>query len=381
MPRKKKILYLITKSNWGGAQKYVYDLATSLSEGTYDIAVALGGKDQLKVELERRDIRTIPVKTITRDFSIVGEIITFFRLISLLRREQPDVLHVNSSKAGGLGALAGRLTNVPRIVFTAHGWAFNEGRPWWQKKIIAILAWLTMMLSHTTLAVSRAVREDVSNFPFVQSKIKVVPLGIAPVKFRTRKDARAFLCALSPQLCHATKEEHCTWVGTIAELHPVKGLTYAIDAISSFARSGKNFVYIIMGEGEEHANLEQDIIRHDLENTVFLLGHVENAAQYLKALDIFLFPSLSEASGYAVVEAGYASLPVVASNVGGVPEIIENGISGTLVPRTDTVALERGLKNYADNPEIANAHGDKLNHHTTQAFSLPVMTAATEAWY
>jgi glycosyltransferase involved in cell wall biosynthesis len=378
---RKKILYLITKSNWGGAQKYVYDLATSLPKDKYDVSVALGGKDRLKTELERHDIRTIAVKTLTRDMSIIGEAISFFRLLALFFKEKPDILHVNSSKAGGLGALAGRIARIPKIIFTAHGWAFNETRPWWQKKIIMFLSWLTVVLSHTTLAVARAVREDISHFPLVQSKIKVVSLGIAPIKFRTKADARTFLCALSPRLNHATEKKAHTWIGTVAELHPIKGLEYALSAINSLKKGGHSFVYIIMGEGESQADLEKQIKHLDLEDTVFLVGHVPDAAQYLKALDIFLFPSLSEAGAYAAIEAGYASMPTIASKVGGIPEIIENGKSGTLVPRASPSEIHTALQNYLDHPQKARAHGESLNKYATHAFSLSVMTAATEAWY
>lgn len=124
--QREKILFLITKSNWGGAQRYVYDLAVTLDKEQFEPIVVLGGDGVLKNMLEHAHIRTISIKTLQRDVSIKKEFAFANELRKIIKEEKPSVLHVNSSKAGGVGALIGRLTGVPRIIFTAHGWAFNE---------------------------------------------------------------------------------------------------------------------------------------------------------------------------------------------------------------------------------------------------------------
>jgi glycosyltransferase involved in cell wall biosynthesis len=152
LPRK-KILFLITKSNWGGAQRYVYDLVSTLDRTVYEPVVVLGGNGELVEKLHAAGIRTITLQSAQRDISIRKELQFFRELFSIVHREKPDVFHVNSSKAGGIGCFVGRLLGIKRVVFTAHGWAFNEDRPWWQKYIIKYLHWLTVLLSHTTIAV------------------------------------------------------------------------------------------------------------------------------------------------------------------------------------------------------------------------------------
>src|SRR3989344_3452956 len=157
----KKILFVITKSNWGGAQTYVFRLAKSMREAGADVAGGLGGTGlpgaeagMLKKKLAAESIRTLFLKSFARDISILREFHAFGELMRTIQKERPDILHVNSSKAGGLGALAGRLVGVPRVVFTAHGFPHREPRPFFARVLIWILSWLTITFSHKVIAVS-----------------------------------------------------------------------------------------------------------------------------------------------------------------------------------------------------------------------------------
>ena len=116
----KKILYIITKSNWGGAQRYVYELATSLPKNSFDAAVLMGGSGSLKERLDLCGIRTITIPELEKEVNIFKDIKTFFALIALLNKEKPDIIHLNSSKAGILGALAGRVVGIRKIIFIEY---------------------------------------------------------------------------------------------------------------------------------------------------------------------------------------------------------------------------------------------------------------------
>jgi len=138
MPEKRtKIFYLITKGNFGGAQRYVYELASSLPTSDYEVSVILGEGETLAKKLAEKNIRTIRLPELGRDINLGGDWSVFWSLYRIFRRERPDIIHLNSSKIGGLGSLAGRLAGVKKIIFTGHGWPFNEKRPWLQKKIIS----------------------------------------------------------------------------------------------------------------------------------------------------------------------------------------------------------------------------------------------------
>src|SRR3989344_895873 len=138
-----KILYGITKSNFGGAQRYVFELAIAMKKQGYDVAVLCGGQGLLVDKLKQKKIEVIPSDTMQRDVSIGKEFLSFFQILKVLKKEKPNVFHINSSKMGGLGGLAGRLAGTRKIIFTAHGWTFNEPRPCYEKVIIKLFAWLT----------------------------------------------------------------------------------------------------------------------------------------------------------------------------------------------------------------------------------------------
>ena len=347
---KKKIIFLITKSEpFGGAQKYVFDLATSLSRDNFDISVVLGGEGKLKNDLQEKNIKTIALSSLQRNINIYKEFLAFKDLFFILWKEKPDILHVNSSKAGGLGSFLGRILSIKKIVFTAHGWAFNENRNWVQKFLISYFHWLTIMLAHKTIAVSEAIKKQVDYFPLVNKKIEVVHPGIKMTNFLSKEEARSVLNILGNKFV----------IGTIAELHPTKGLNVAIEAISLIkSKDSKLFEklsYYIIGQGEQKEPLEKLIQEKKLDEKVFLLGYKPEASKYLKAFDLFLLPSLSEALGYVLLEAGLAGLSIIASNVGGIPEIIENNKTGLLFEAKNPEDLVRKID------EIKNDKGSELS--------------------
>ncbi len=336
----KKVLYLITKSNWGGAQRYVYDLATGLPKDEFEAVVALGGDGPLATKLQEAGIRVIFIPSLQRDISLAKEARSFFELWRIIRAEKPEVLHINSSKAGALGTLIGRLARVPQIVFTAHGWAFNEDRPKLQKLILKKIHWMTVLLSHTTIAVSREVKRQM-NWPFAERKMEVIHNGRAIDHLKSREAARTELITHEPGL---RPYQNDFWSLTIAELHPVKRHQATIGVIKKIVDEGEVIRHLIIGGGEEEQKLRSLVSKLDLEDNVFLLGAIPEAADFLAAADTFILPSLSEAMPYAIIEALIAEVPTIATAVGGIPEVIENGISGLLAPPLDDEALHAALK-------------------------------------
>lgn len=369
---RKKLLFVITKSNFGGAQRYVYDLATSL-EGTYDIAVASGGTGTLQKKLHEAHIRTISLASLERDISLSKDFRTFFELIRLFRKEKPDIVHLNSSKIGGLGALAARIARVPKIIFTAHGWAFNEERPFFQRKIIGFLHWSTIILSHMTIAVSEKIKDSMSSLPFLSKKIKVIHNGIVSMDLVTREGARAFL---------GLKNKNDSFlIGTISELHKNKGLDFLLEAFRKFHDTYSKSHLVIIGEGEKRKELEAYVEKNDLRDCVSFAGFVPDAARYLNAFDVFTLTSRTEAFPYVPLEAGLAKLPVVASEVGGMPEIIENGKSGLLVPVGDIVAICMALEAFYRDKNLSRICGEALYKKVTSQFSIKSECSETVSLY
>lgn len=371
------ICYVITKSNFGGAQKYVFELATALPKDHFAVTVALGGSGPLAQKLQDAGIHVIEIPHLERDVSITKEFRVFRFLYTLFRDKHFDVVHLNSSKIGGLGGLAARLAGVPRIIFTAHGFAFNEQRSWLSKQLIKLSYWVTMLLADQTIAVSRAIKEQVHGWPFLYRRLTVIPNGVRPIAFIATDEARTTMASQFPML-NLTKR----WVCTFAELHPIKGLDVYIDAIATLNKSiQQQYQFVIMGEGEMRDILEAQIKAHGLTSTILLLGYVTNAPQYLKAFDAFVLPSRSEALALAILEAGFASLPVIASQVGGIPEVITNNVSGVLVPREDKKALSEALKSVLGDTVRATTMGTQLQQVVTASYTHETMVAHTIALY
>ncbi len=306
-PSKKKLLFVITKSNWGGAQRYVYDLATALPKDEFDVSVAFGQPGLLAEKLDTAHIATHPILSLQRDVSIIADVKGFFELRRLFRAERPDIVHLNSSKAAGMGALAARLAGVPRIIFTAHGWPFWEQRSPFSRGLIYLFSWLTALLSHKVIVISNYDLSVAKKMPLIGHKTIRIYNGIdLHMSFGSGESIRS---AFPPGV---------RITGTIGELIKNKNQIALIDR----AKNDPSMYVAIVGEGEDRPTLEAKIAEYGLESRVKLLGFI-SASEALRGFDVFALPSLKEGLPYVLLEARVAGLPIVASRVGGVGEILD----------------------------------------------------------
>jgi glycosyltransferase involved in cell wall biosynthesis len=397
--QRKKIIYVITKSNFGGAQKYVYELVTSLNKELFDVSVLLGGEGLLKEKLEKANIKVTSIPDLVRNVSFIKEIKTLWFFIDFFRKEKPDIVHVNSAKAGGLGALAAKIHKLQtknyklKTVFTTHGWAFNENRSSFQKFLIKFFSWLTVFLSSKTIAVSNAIKNQMIDWPFVKNKFEIIWNGVKPIEFLEKKEARTRLSELGsesrmfeiPDQVRDDNEsgggDKVAWIGTTAELHPIKGLDVFIDAAKKVCEENKNVKFFVMGEGEEREKLEKQIKELNLEKDFILLGFVKDAPKYLKAFDLFVLSSRSEALSLSILEAGLAEVPIVATKVGGIPEIISDESLGTLVESNNSEKLAEKILESLENKERAKEHAQSLKTRIENQFSFEKMVEKTVKVY
>ena len=374
---RKKVLFLITKSNWGGAQRYVFDLATGIDPTKFEAVVALGGQGELKDRLLLSGIRVITIDSLKRDISWRNEIDFARELFSIVRRERPYVFHVNSSKAGGVGALIGRLCRVPNVIFTAHGWAFNEDRPGGQKLVIKLLHYLTILLSHRTIMVVGALLRQLP-WPGVEARSKIIYLGRSIGATFSREEARARIA----EIMHLDPAETAKqqWVGTIGELHPIKRQKVLIESMVPLLREDPKLRLFIIGGGELLHTLREQIAASQLEDRIIMTGNQSEAARFLKAFDVFVLCSQSEAYGYVAHEAGLAGVATIVTNVGGLPEMVEHEVSGLIVPPNDAPALQAAitelLKDDTKRQMLAQTHEARMKER-----SLEKMIRATETLY
>ncbi|MHB1163565.1 MAG: glycosyltransferase [Minisyncoccota bacterium] len=303
----KKILFVITKSNWGGAQRYVYDLATHLKEETVDVAVALGGRGELQQKLKAASIPVMPLKSVQRDLSVSADVEGFLSLYRTMRLYKPDVVHLNSSKVGGLGALAARLSGVPRIIFTAHGWPFAEKRNAAWRLFAFVGSWATALLSHAVIVVSKNDLRLGKHMPLCAAKMHLIYNGI---DMHTPLESGEKIRNAFPSGVRIT--------GTIGELTKNKNQIALVEQ----AKSDPHLFVAIVGEGEERAQLEMKIKEYGLEKRVKLFGFIPSN-EVMRGFDVFALPSLKEGLPYVLLEAKAAGLLIVAERVGGVGEILD----------------------------------------------------------
>jgi len=310
---------------------------------------------------------------------VSGAIRAFLYLLYICLRVRPDIVHLNSSKAGGIGALAARLARVPRIVFTAHGWAFTEERGTLARSAVYWLSKLTAKLSHVVICVSEFDALQAQRMgKRIAQKVRVVHNGIGPIPFVSRDEARATLVPVDIAARHSTH----LWVISNAELHPNKNLFTAIDAVAAYNETHlPKIFYLIVSDGQERARIDEMLTRRKLREQVFLAGFIPEAARLLKAADIFFLPSKKEGLPYVILEAGLAELPVVASNVGGIPEIIEDGVCGFLHAPSDTYGFVEAFAQLARDEKLRETFGVELFSRVKNRFSLEKMVRETMALY
>jgi glycosyltransferase involved in cell wall biosynthesis len=375
--RNRKIGFLITKSNWGGAQKYVFLLAQKAKKVGFEVFVVLGGSGVLKDKLEAENIKVFSLEKMGRDINFINDLISFFSIIKIFLKEKPSVIHLNSSKIGPLGALAGRLCGIKKIIFTIHGFAFNENRGFVSKMIFKKIYWLTIFLSTKTIAVSNKVKEQVSLIPFnklINEKVIVIKNAVEKIDFIEKEVARNFIFEKT-QIKNVKSEVKI--IGTICELHPIKGLEGLINTFKNINDS----ILIIIGSGELEEKLRKQIKDSGLQEKVFLIGFVENAEKYLKAFDIFILNSFSEALALVVLEAGQAGLPVIATNVGGIPEIIEDKKTGLLINPGSEKEVETAIIFLSKNLVEAEQMGLNLEERVKKEFDIEIFYDKTFECY
>jgi glycosyltransferase involved in cell wall biosynthesis len=374
-----KILYIITKSNWGGAQRHVFDLSTSMKANGHEVWVALGGEGILKHKLEEAGIYTFSIANMTRDMKISKDAGSFKEIYNVIKNKKPDVIHLHSPKAAGLGALAGRLLGVKKIITTVHGWTFNEPRPAIERLAIAFFSWITMLLTHITIVLSEKEFKQATYFPWIKDKLRLIPLGIKPVTFISVDGAKQSLAkVIGMDFAEFYKKNI---VITIAELHQNKGLKYLVDAMVNVIEQQPNSLCLIVGDGEDQEKIKEQIKNNKLENKVFLTGRIDNASEYLKAATVFVLPSIKEGLPYVILESGMANLATVATTVGGIPEVVEDMKSGILIQPRNSRELAHAISFMIEHPEERKRYGNALKEKITNRFSFTKMIQDNEWLY
>jgi glycosyltransferase involved in cell wall biosynthesis len=321
--KKTKILFLVTQSEMGGTQRYIYETVRLLDKNLYEVLVAAGqGDGELFGKLKSIGITSFPLKQMKRTpwpWQISKSV---WEIRDLIKKERPDILFLCSTTAGILGSLAGCLTSEVKhqTIYRIGGWAFRDPRAFWKNWLILLAEKLTAPLKDVVVVNSEVDRLLALKYYIVpEKKLFKIYNGIDAdsLTFLSREEARKRLL---------TSDSNEPLIGCVANFYKTKGLEYLIEAARIMAEVPppifKPLKFIIIGEGRLRPKLEGLIKRYGLEDKIILAGRISNAYQYLKAFDVFVLPSLKEGFPWIILEALAAKVPIIASQVGALPEII-----------------------------------------------------------
>jgi len=283
-----------------------------------------------------------------------------FKLARCFRRWRPRIVH--SRNFGCLDAvIAARLARVPRVVHGEHGWdTFDlEGRS--RKR--SLIRSCVSPLVHRYVTVSDHLNAWLSGHRgFFAGKVSTIRNGVDAERFQpTPRD-------------HAPESPGLT-VGTVGRLVPIKDQANLIDAFMELAPDYPGVRLLIVGDGPLHADLKTQVAASDHSDRVTFAGQSDRVEEHYARMDVFALPSLNEGISNTILEAMASGLPVVATDVGGNPELVQDGVTGSLVPRRDPRALARALRVYLDDPALARAQGGAGRVRAEREFSIPRMAA------
>jgi glycosyltransferase involved in cell wall biosynthesis len=346
-----RVLVLITLAETGGAQTYVASLLPALV-AEFDVAVAAHGDGWLADAARRAGARYVPLRHLQRALAPREDLLGLVELIRLCRRERPQIVHANSSKAGVLGRLAATAARVPVRLFTVHGWAFKAHRG----RAARAYLWADRLMSPlttTTICVAENERQaGLSARTCRRTKTVVIYNGVD--LDRPRRPAAADVRPIT--------------VLSIGRLRAPKDFTTLVRAIAACEPGSVRLQ--IAGDGPQQAELADEITRLGIADAVELLGRRDDVQQLLGAADVFVLSSRSEGMPMSVLEAMAAGLPVIATAVGGVPEIVRDGETGTLVAPGDAGALGRAIAALARDPTLRQRLGAAGRRRAEREFGL-----------
>lgn len=387
MSEKIRILYVSTKSVWGGAQKYVYDLATGLDRSKFDVAVAAGGDGALKTRLDAAGVRFISIPHIARDVNITDEWNAFWALRRVIRTERPDIIHFNGSKAGTMGAFAAKLgARHAKLVYSTHGIPVLEERPKWQKRLILYSLRSAGLLLDSVVAISRKDYQTTLNAGIATPKQLIfIPISIQPrdYTFLPKKTAREEL-ARRAGLTHSAFTGKFLF-GCIGEFVANKNQIDLIRAVAGIVEKNpaerQHVRLVLIGWGDTEDVLLNEIRLLQLTDIAHVLASTNTDARYMKAFDTFVLSSMKEGLPYVLLEAALAKVPMIATAVGGSPEVVIHRDTGSLVPAHNVPRLVETMQTFLRDEKLRDAYGERAFQHVHRAFSFHIMRQTTERLY
>ena len=356
-----KIVIVITKADLAGAQNHVLELVKGLLR-KHEFVVIVGRPGYLTNRLAKMGVETIVIESMRGQVSLLADIKSLFSIIGHLKEISPDLVHAHSSKAGILARIAARMLRIP-VIYTAHGWPFSPGNPWLKRSLSRVAERVAAMISNKVITVS-GYDEQLADQAGITKSCEVVTIhnGISD----------------NHGIFGAKQKNEQLLIVSLVRFTKQKNLRCLIEALAD-VRS--EYHAVIAGTGGEYEKICELVQHLQLESKVELPGEVEESENLLKNADLFVMSSDWEGLPIAGIEAMRAGLPIVATDVGGMSELVEHGQNGYLVDRGDSDSLADMIEKLMTNSETRRSMGDVSRERFEEMFMAEKMVLSTDRLY
>lgn len=333
-----RVLHIITRLDPGGSSTNTIETVARLDPGRFEVFLISGRtKDEdgsIEASLKNRNIPYAFYNDLQREINLWKDIKAFFQLYRFMNLGHFDIVHTHSSKAGFLGRWAARGAGVQVIIHTPHGHIFYG---YFSKLLTSIFIWierLTARITDKIITLTDRGKEEHLVFKIGRDDQYVtIYSGID----------------ISPKVSHQELKAHLKkqWVlnnrdfifGSVGRLDPIKGTSFLIDAMALVVKENPRAQLLLVGDGSQREKLQKQCAALGLQGHVKFTGFQKDPAPFIEIMDVFVLASLNEGMGRVILEAMVYAKPVIATRVGGIPELIEDGKSGLLVDPQDDAAL------------------------------------------
>ncbi|MCM8784043.1 MAG: glycosyltransferase family 4 protein [Candidatus Omnitrophica bacterium] len=372
--RKIKLLHIITHLELGGAQKTTLALIQRLNHENFEVHFITSPYGYLIRKLEEiKGIKFNLFPCLRREINLLNDFIAFLRLLKYIKHNRFDIVHTHSPKAGFLGRWAAKIAKVPIIIHTVHGFPFYENQKFILKKIYILMERITAKITDKLVVVCESdFKKGISAKIGSEDRYILIREGIEIVKQKQKKSLYNRLnISYSFPL-----------IGMVACLKPQKA---PLDFVKGAFLVKKRFPkakFILVGGGPLYKEVKRLIRRLNLENNFSLLGWREDAIEIISLFDIFVLTSIWEGLPLVILEAMSLGKPIVATDVDGIRELIEDGENGFLVEPGDYYNLAQKIMFILEEENLRKKFTDRnIYTETLSKFNLDLMTRETENLY
>lgn len=355
-----RLLFLITRAHEGGAQEHVLTLLRGLS-GRFEAILATGEHGYLTERAAELGVPVHVLPDLVTPIHPVKDCRAGLQILQLVRTVKPDVVHTHSFKAGLLGRLAALLTATPSM-FTAHGWAFADGVPLAQRMLAVPCEWLVSRVTRHIITVSEADHRLALQYRIARRpKMRTVLNGVDP------------LAVVAPR-----NGGRVPRIAMVARFQAPKDQSLLLHALRQVEQP---YEVWFVGDGSLRQRVEAEAGTLGMLDRVRFLGTCRNVPELLAEADIFVLASRYEGLPMSILEAMRAGLPVVATDVGGVSEAVQDGVTGFLLPRGDCAQLRDRLATLLADAGLRLELGANARLRFEREFSSRIMVEATRSIY